>query len=80
MGYEIHYHKKAEKYLDALQLRYRERILSAIKKLPAGDIAPLHGRSGFRLVVGGYRVKFYIDNTLKTIDVTDIGPRGDIYK
>ncbi|MDR0858159.1 MAG: type II toxin-antitoxin system RelE/ParE family toxin [Oscillospiraceae bacterium] len=80
MGYNIILGKKAKKYLDAIPQRLRERIAAAIDKLPDGDVAPMQGRSGFRLVVGGYRVKFSVDHMLETIDIIDIGPRGDIYK
>lgn len=43
---------------------------------------PLHGRSdGLRRArLGGYRILFFVDDSIQVVDVTEIGPRGDIYK
>ena len=58
------------------------RIKAALKKLeqepPQGDIIAMSGQEGYRLRVGGYRVLFGIK--ADTIVVTDIAPRGQVYK
>jgi len=42
-------------------------------------VRKLHGRKGYRLAIGGFRVLFeYIDS--HTIDIVAIAPRGDVYK
>ena len=79
MGYDIKYHRAAEKYLDSQTNAMRKRIMDAIDDLPEGDVKKLRGRKGFRLTTGGYRVLFdYVDDS--TIDVVTIAPRGDVYK
>jgi mRNA-degrading endonuclease RelE of RelBE toxin-antitoxin system len=30
--------------------------------------------------VGGLRILFYVDDEVRVVDVTEIGPRGDVYK
>ncbi len=42
----------------------------------------LHGRlAGMRSSrVGAYRILYYVDDEVRIVDVTDIGPRGDVYK
>lgn len=70
--------KKAEKFLDKLSDRQSHRILTALWKLPAGDVKPMQGEDGFRLRVGDWRILYdIVDNV---IIVREIGSRGDIYK
>jgi len=79
MGYDIRYHRAAEKYLDNQTNATRKRIMDAIDDLPEGNVIKLKGRNGFRLTIGGFRVLFdYVDDS--TIDVVTIAPRGDVYK
>ena len=79
MGYDVRYHRTAEKYLDSQTNAMRKRIMDAIDDLPEGDVRKLRGRKGFRLTIGGFRVLFdYVDDS--TIDVVTIAPRGDVYK
>jgi mRNA interferase RelE/StbE len=62
----------------------RERIVRAVHALRqdpfAHDIAPLRGRSGWRLRVGGWRVLLHVDKAARVIMAMEIGPRGDVYK
>ena len=79
MGYDVIYHRAAEKYLDSQTNAMRKRIMDAIDDLPEGDVIKLKGRKGFRLTIGGFRVLFdYVDGS--TVDVVTIAPRGDVYK
>ena len=60
--------------------RFTER-LSVLSGGPgAGGSKPLHGRPEWSLRVGGFRVLFRVDERNRTIVVTAIGARGDIYK
>jgi mRNA interferase RelE/StbE len=72
----------ANKQFNRLNEPYRSRIAEALDKLelepPEGDIKKLRGRDGYRLVAGGYRILFDIEND--RIDVFKIAPRGDVYK
>ena len=73
---------KAAKYLERLNEPTKGRIKAALKKLenepPQGDIKSLSGQEGFRLRVGSHRVLFGIK--ADTIVITDIAPRGQVYK
>lgn len=80
--YNIIVKRPAVKFLNKLPKSERQRILSAINKLPySGDILPLKGYEGIlRLRVGSYRIIFSADNNELIIYVIDIGNRGQIYK
>ena len=85
MEYKFSYHKRAEKYLDALPQISKTRIMDAIEALPIGNVCKLQSRSGYRLVVGGFRVLFdytgkFDENGKEIIDIQKIGSRGDVYK
>jgi mRNA interferase RelE/StbE len=59
----------------------RERILTAIRKLPeAGDVRRLKGTDGYRLRVGEWRVLFRRDAQVHLVTVGDIRPRGSAYR
>ncbi|MXZ19667.1 MAG: type II toxin-antitoxin system RelE/ParE family toxin [Caldilineaceae bacterium SB0665_bin_25] len=63
-----------------------QRVRRALDKLSEDpdrrdvDIAPLEGRPGFRLRVGGYRVILERDDEARTIDVLRVAPRGQAYR
>jgi mRNA interferase RelE/StbE len=73
---------KAAKYLERMNEPIKSRIKSALKKLEQeplqGDIKFFSEQEGYRLRVGSYRILFGIKNN--NIIITDIGPRGQIYK
>ena len=75
--------RRSSKQLDKLNKELADRIIIAIKKLkriPAeADIETIKGeKNKMRLRVGNYRVLFKLEND--NIIISDIGPRGDIYK
>ena len=73
---------KAAKYLERLNEPTKSRIKTALRKLeqepPQGDIKSLSRQDGFRLRIGKHRVLFGIK--ADTIVITDIAPRGQVYK
>ena len=75
---KIEYSKQAVKFLSKQNIFVRERIMNAVKRIPNGDIKKLHGRNGYRLRVGKYRVIF--DNDGRIIFIEKIDTRGDVYK
>ena len=77
---EIIYSRQAIKVINTLDSSTKQRLRTAIEKLPDGDIKLLQGRvSVYRLRVGGWRVLFsYSDNNI--IQIEKIAPRGDVYK
>ena len=75
---EIKYSKQAYKYLMKLHRPKREQIVTAIEKIPTGDIKKLKGYDElYRLRVSDYRVIFNQDYDI--IKIIKIGSRGDIY-
>ena len=76
-------HHTADKYLERLNAKDRERIKEALRDLakepPEGNIRPYEGSPGIlRLRVGGYRVIFRFMET-DSILVSHIEPRGQAY-
>lgn len=75
---DIKYSKQAYKYLKKLHKPKREQIITAIEKIPEGNIIKLRGYNDlYRLRVNDYRVIYTHD--FKVIKVEKIGSRGDIY-
>ena len=82
MRYKIEIDKRAVKFIVKQPKLQRERILSAIYKLPHfGDIKAMQGHMGYyRLRVGDYRIIYTVDNNVLLVHVVAVGNRGDIYK
>lgn len=76
--------KPAERYLKRIQPKSRQRIFDELDKLLTDptqvDFKKLKGRDGYRLRVGDYRVLIQIQRQERLFIVTNIGPRGDVYK
>jgi mRNA interferase RelE/StbE len=69
------------KSLRKLSRRDRERITSALNKLPDGDVKRLRGPERlWRLRVGEWRVLFDRRPDERVIDVLAIRPRGRAYR
>ena len=75
---EIKYSKAAVKFLKKQNQPIQVRIMTAIEKIPAGDIVKLQGIIGYRLRVGNYRIIFDFSGNI--IDIIEIDNRGQIYK
>jgi len=78
--YQIVIEKRAEKFIRKQDKPVQIRLLTAINRLPAGDIKPLKGHSNlYRLRVGDYRILYTVDNGRLVICIIDAGNRGEIY-
>lgn len=78
--YQIIIKKRAKKFIDMLSQNERKRIVTAIEKLPDGDIKKLKGHDDLmRLRVGSYRIIYSVDNGRLIIYIIDAGNRGEIY-
>ncbi len=76
---QIKYEKEAAKHISKMDKPTKQRIKSAIEKLPSGDVIKLQGLSNdYRLRVGDLRVLFSVFND--TITIKDVLPRGQAYK
>ncbi len=75
---EIHYSKQATKFLSKQNSITQKRIITAINKLPNGDVKKLQGRIGYRLRVRNFRIIFDLEGNVLFIE--EIDNRGQIYK
>ena len=85
--YELLIEHDALKYLERLRRKDAagiDRDLNDLAKDPAkkAGVVVMKGRAKgeFRMRCGKYRVIFRKDDLARLIVVTEIGPRGDIYK
>ena len=85
--YNLLFTEKATKSLKKLPKTDARRILTKLDELAlnpdeATNVKKLtnHPMAGFRLRVGNYRVLFDKEDTLKIIEVVDVGNRKDIYQ
>lgn len=80
MPRQVEYRSAAAKALYRLSRPDRERIVTAINGLPAGDVKVLLGTSGtLRLRVGTWRVIFERGGEGAVV-ILDIRTRGSAYK
>ena len=76
---KIVFAKPAVKYINSADKPTKQRLKTAIEKLPLGDVKKLQSlQNDYRLRVGDLRVLFSISDD--TITVKDILPRGQAYK
>lgn len=77
----IAYSKQAVKIIGRMDSATKQRIKTAIERLPDGDIKQIKGLDviTYRLRVGDWRVLYsFGDNS--TIFIEKIAPRGGVYK
>ena len=75
----IEYEKEAAKHISKMDKPTKQRVRTAIEKLPSGDVIKLQGLTNdYRLRVGDLRVLFSVQNEIITIK--DVLPRGAAYK
>lgn len=84
MAYVIAIKRSAEEELDSLPKAVQERIVSHLTELK-GDTRPVgmkksHGREGYGIRVGNYRVLYTIDDSAKRIEVVSIAHRREVYR
>lgn len=75
----IVFSRPALKYINASGRPTKQRLKTAIEKLPLGDVKKLQGlQNDYRLRVGDLRVLFSISDN--TITIKNILPIGQVYK
>lgn len=84
MTYEIQLARNANNYLEKLDAKTQERFAVLFEQLaesPLQHSKQLSGLGGRRSArVGGWRIIFQVDSTKRVIFVSDVGPRGQIYR
>jgi len=77
--------RSAERYLERLPRDTQRRIVARLDQVgddPFGPhTKPLEGPGARRAArVGGLRIVFTVDRDQRQVDVSEIGPRGEIYR
>lgn len=84
MAYIINLKRSAEKELEHLPNKIHDRIVRTLislkeNPLPTG-VKKLHGRDGYRIRVGNYRILYTIDDSKKEVEVFSIAHRKEVYR
>ena len=84
MKYRIVIRHQAEKELGRLGHDDRKRVgrkllLLETEPLPAG-VKALQGRQGYRIRIGDYRILYNLDEASKTVIITSLCHRRDVYR
>jgi mRNA interferase RelE/StbE len=84
MSYQVKIDKKVLKRLEKIAEPFYKSLKDSILELgneprPNGSIK-LKGRVGYRIRVGNYRVIYEIEDSIKIVEVLDVGHRGEIYE
>jgi len=85
VSYEVNVAGPAQRYLGRVPQPVRERVLARIEQIaedPFGrHTKPLQGGAGYRAArVGALRIVFTVDRARQLVEVSEIGPRGQIYR
>lgn len=68
------------KAIEKMDRPTKQRVKTAIEKIPGGDIKPLKGSiNSYRLHIGDLRIIFAYRET-NTVIIQKIASRGEIYK
>jgi mRNA interferase RelE/StbE len=84
MPYLVKLKRSAEKELEHLPEKIHDRIVAALialknNPLPVGA-KKLHGREGYRIRVGDYRILYVVDDSKQKIEVFSVAHRREVYK
>ena len=81
--YRVELTRSAVKSLKRVDAHHRDRLRGVIALLSEDPRPPgaraLHGRPGFRVRVGDYRVIYTIDDGRLVVVVVGLGHRRDVY-
>ena len=85
MRFDVQLSRSAERYLERLPRDVQRRVVSRLDQIGEDPFAahtkPLAGPAGRRAArVGGLRIVFTVDRDRRIVEVSDIGPRGEIYR
>lgn len=84
-SYRLSFTASAEKELQGLPARMVARIAARVERLasvprPTGCKKLVGGDKEWRIRIGDYRVVYEIDDAAKTVDVTRIAHRREVYE
>lgn len=82
--YAVYLKRSAEKELEGLPSKVHEKIVEALLSLRGNpfprNAKKLHGREGYRIRVGSYRVLYLVDDRKNRIEIVAVGDRKDVYR
>ncbi len=81
--WSLEFERRAERDLERLDRQVARRVLAALERLvahdPSLDLRRLQGRDEWRLRVGGWRVRLWLDFEARAVVVVRVLPRGRAY-
>ena len=84
MPYTVKLKKSAEKELEHLPVRIHDKIIKILLSLKENPFPrnskKLHGREGWRIRVGDYRILYIIDEPDKIVEVISVAHRKEVYR
>lgn len=83
--YSVEYSPRAAKQLNKAPAAIRERILVATDRLayeprPRGCVKLTNADNHYRIRVGGWRVIYFIADSVLQVSVVRVGDRRDVYR
>jgi len=86
--YTIYLSKQVKKFIEKQDKSLKQRIRKAFKELeknpyptnPKLDIKKLKATDNFRLRIGKFRFKYFIEDDILVVTIEEADSRGDIYK
>jgi mRNA interferase RelE/StbE len=82
--YAVYLKRSAEKELEGLPSKVHEKIVEVLLSLRENpfprNAKKLHGREGYRIRVGSYRVLYLVDDKRNRIEIVAVGDRKDVYR
>lgn len=84
MPYTVKLKRSAEKELENLPAGIHDKIIKILLSLKENPFPrhskKLHGREGWRLRVGDYRILYIIHESEKNIEVVSVAHRKEVYR
>jgi len=84
MAYTVCLKRSAEKELDDLPAKIHDKIIQGLLSLEDNPLPrnakKLHGREGFRMRIGAYRVLYIVDEKEKKIEIVSVADRKEAYR
>ncbi|MBI5886020.1 MAG: type II toxin-antitoxin system RelE/ParE family toxin [Deltaproteobacteria bacterium] len=84
MAYTVNIKRSAEKELSRLSEVMHDRVIKSLLSLKHNPVPSgarkLHGRDGYRLRVGDYRILYQVYDLERRIEVVSIAHRKDVYR
>ncbi len=84
MPFTVKLKRSAEKELENLPARIHDRVINILLSLKENPFPrhskKLHGREGWRVRVGDYRILYIIHESEKNIEIVSVAHRKEVYR